>query len=241
MGMSPRLMRPRATGFNPKSIAGLAIWLDASDATTVTIGTGVSQWNDKSGNGRHFSQGSGNNQPSYTGTLNGKNVITFDGVNDLLQRSGMNNGDVCDTTGAAVFVAFAPSSDTIYSVFFNGGDAGHRDRFSDGKSYNSILRATRMEGVAINALPSNAACIYTITCSTSSHAMRVNGVQVATAANDITNYRAKTGQVFQVGNGPNFDYLAGVVGEVIQYGSALTSLQIAAVESYLAKKWGVTI
>jgi hypothetical protein len=32
MPMNPRLLRPRASGFDPRSISGLALWLDAADA-----------------------------------------------------------------------------------------------------------------------------------------------------------------------------------------------------------------
>jgi hypothetical protein len=32
--MSPRLLRPRQTGFNPRSISGLALWLDGADSST---------------------------------------------------------------------------------------------------------------------------------------------------------------------------------------------------------------
>jgi hypothetical protein len=35
MPMSPRLLRPRATGFDPRSISGLALWLDAADSSTL--------------------------------------------------------------------------------------------------------------------------------------------------------------------------------------------------------------
>ena len=40
--------------FNPTSIAGCQLWLDASDRSTVILsGTNVARWNDKSGNGRN--------------------------------------------------------------------------------------------------------------------------------------------------------------------------------------------
>ncbi len=32
MSMSPRLLRPRDTAFTPRSISGLALWLDASSS-----------------------------------------------------------------------------------------------------------------------------------------------------------------------------------------------------------------
>ncbi|MFM6201253.1 MAG: hypothetical protein ACKPE1_19315, partial [Dolichospermum sp.] len=58
-----------------------ALWLDAADSSTIILnGATVSQWRDKSGNGRHISQGTAANQPTYTANgLNGKPVLTFDG------------------------------------------------------------------------------------------------------------------------------------------------------------------
>ncbi len=59
-------------------------WWDAADESTITESGGdVSQWDDKSGNDRHAAQGSGSQQPSYgVGTLNGLNLVTFDGVSN---------------------------------------------------------------------------------------------------------------------------------------------------------------
>ena len=46
---------------------GLALWLDAADSATVITsgGSNVTQWNDKSGNGRNATQNTVSNQPSY--------------------------------------------------------------------------------------------------------------------------------------------------------------------------------
>ena len=81
-------------GFDPKSIANLSVWYDASDATTITLnGSNVSQWNDKSGNGYHASQSTSANQPAYvTNDRNGRPVVSFDGVNDSLVTSSFSNG-----------------------------------------------------------------------------------------------------------------------------------------------------
>ena len=49
--------------------AGLALWLDADDASTITLnGSTVVQWNDKSGNGLNVSQATTANQPTYSAT-----------------------------------------------------------------------------------------------------------------------------------------------------------------------------
>lgn len=52
-----------------------ALWLDATDASTITLnGTTVSQWNDKSGNGRNATQSTAANQPTY---VTGQNFLLY--------------------------------------------------------------------------------------------------------------------------------------------------------------------
>ena len=63
-------------------------WYDASDTSStniVHVGGSISQWSDKSGNGRHATQASVAQQPSTeTTTIGGLNAISFDGSNDIL-------------------------------------------------------------------------------------------------------------------------------------------------------------
>ena len=85
MPMNPRLLRPTASGFNPKSISGLQAWYAADVASSITIETGVQQWSDLSGNGRHLIQNTTNNQPAHNSvSVNGKPTVTFDGTNDRM-------------------------------------------------------------------------------------------------------------------------------------------------------------
>lgn len=60
--------------------ANLAAWFRFNTGITVT-GSGVSQWDDQSGNGRHLKQGTDANRP----TKESDGVITFDGVDNLLR------------------------------------------------------------------------------------------------------------------------------------------------------------
>lgn len=70
----------------------LSFWQDADDISTITIATGVSEWRDKSGNGRHFTRGTGNEQPSYSSTgFLGRPGITFDGSDDNLILNGISS------------------------------------------------------------------------------------------------------------------------------------------------------
>ena len=64
----------------PAGIDGLRLWLDASDASTITAPGGlVSQWNDKSGFGNHAVQTDPNRQPTVgAGAIAGQNSIHLD-------------------------------------------------------------------------------------------------------------------------------------------------------------------
>lgn len=107
--------------------APLALWLDANDASTITLnGSTVSQWGDKSGNGRDAVQTVAASQPSANvASLNGKNVITFS--NDFLTSSVNINRSVIPNLG--VFIVFkSPTGAGNYALF--GNDDGAFDRFA---------------------------------------------------------------------------------------------------------------
>ena len=72
-------------GTNPSIPSRRGVWIDASDAASLTVSNGyVSQWNDKSGSGRHLTQGTAANQPSYGPlSMNGYSTVRFDG-NDVI-------------------------------------------------------------------------------------------------------------------------------------------------------------
>lgn len=67
-----------------------ALWLDATDQSTITIATGVSEWRDKSGNNRHLAQTASTQQPALTmNAQNGLPALTFDGSNDFMWNASV--------------------------------------------------------------------------------------------------------------------------------------------------------
>ncbi len=65
---------------NPQTTGGLTVWLDATDATTLSLsGQEVLQWNDKSGNLHHASPASAADRPSLVAAgINGLPTVRFD-------------------------------------------------------------------------------------------------------------------------------------------------------------------
>ncbi len=76
-----------AATFLPTDIANLKVWYRADQG--ITISTGVSQWNDLSGNAHHLVQATGASQPTYDATsgANSQAGVTFDGSDDSLAVS----------------------------------------------------------------------------------------------------------------------------------------------------------
>jgi hypothetical protein len=114
MAMNPKLLRPRSTGFNPKSISGLALWLDASDVSTITLnGSNVSQWRDKSGAAAPAAaQSTAASQPAYNSSgVNGRGSIDFDSTESLVFGSSTASFNYLhNSTGATIFCVWKPDA-----------------------------------------------------------------------------------------------------------------------------------
>ncbi len=70
---------------DPLDVAGLRLWLDADDSTTITKDGSdrVSQWNDKSGHGHNATQGISLDQPLFVAnSQNSRDGIVFDDGSD---------------------------------------------------------------------------------------------------------------------------------------------------------------
>jgi hypothetical protein len=239
MAMSPRLLRPRATGFNPKSISGLALWLDASDSSSYTIATGVSEWRDKSGNNRTFSQSTGNNQPATgTQTMNGRNVLVFDGANDTL-------------TNAAPFASTAAP----WTIFFvqrivSATNFGHSYSADGGSGFafrqNSTTGQPQIQanaGVTTTTYGSSAVGVNQVHAmlfpASGSITAFLNGASLSITGDSST---APTMTNSHIIGGRSALYFGNVwIAEILFYNALLSASQRSIVQKSLGRKWGITV
>jgi hypothetical protein len=257
MPMSPRLLRPTPTGFDPRRIANLGIWLDATVDSSLTFnGNTVSEWRDLSGNGRHFAQGTAASQPNGVNvTQNGRRALQFSGGQGMSGNAATLN-TIRNVPGATAICVFRFDSAGATGVVFNFSiaTAVQTSRFQIGQS--SGVGGTYAGGRRLDA-NSFASAFY----ADNTNARVQSGVldyansdafiwQNGTLENSNTSFQT-TGNsqdadhlgvtiganVISVGS----QFLTGWIGEILVWPRALTASERQRVERYLGRKWGITV
>lgn len=225
-------------GFTPADISDLALWLDASDESTITeSGGSVSQWDDKSGNDYHVTQGTGANQPTTgTRTVNGLNALDFDGTSSYFDAdSGIYS---------------IPSGNNTYFVVLDLDNPATGQRLLNG----TVGAGTRW-GAVIDPSGNRLRCVNnTSFTSTDVSVTFSTGVQLASFRregstvdgfhNDATSTDSTGVSVTlddaSIGrfNPAGSDYLTGAICEILVFSRALTVSELNQIRSYLADKWG---
>jgi len=219
--------------FSPLELSPV-LWVDASDTSTISdTGGSVDTWADKSGNGYHLTQGTAALQPkSGTATINGLNVVEYDGANTqyLLNASMPWAG-----TSLTVFAVYEINPlDTQYIVAATHNSAGYLyiavDNNATPTSSGSMTSTSLyVDGVEFTGTTYND--VYDFV-GNSPAIVRVTGTSVTYDGINVGYYGGGTGA-------SRFGY-GDKVGEMIVVETP-TAGQIADTETYLANKWGITI
>jgi hypothetical protein len=250
MPMSPKTLRPSG-GFSPRSIAGLQLWMDATRISSLTFnGSSVSQANDLSGNGRHFTQGTGANQPTYAAAgMNGRPALQFTSSVANRMDSTATIADVFGTPTTSpqstIFAVMRNVAGVQNACFGSNGDPNGRFifllRFNPTQSLVDVVNATdgRLFSPVTQAV-SEAAGIHVVFRSGATQTVRTNGAQVVTTASATSNFSTTTATI-QVGKALSSLGNEGVFSELLFWNRALSASEIARVELYLSAKYGVTL
>lgn len=236
-----RSVHLRPGRWTPKELGTLSLWLDADDGTTVTIGTGVSEWRDKSGNARHVAQATAVSQPSYvTGARNGRAVVRFDGTQFL------SGGDVLDL-GLDDFSAYAVFSNNaigqrIISKWDNGIATPGAYTMS---TYDLFLRQSSNSRRAIVSATNNTwtmrGCNIDRDTQMIMYRPGIAATPLTTGFPDTTDWN--TSLPFMVGgwlvSGVETGSLIGDIGEIVVSLATWTTEEREKCEGYLAHKWGI--
>ncbi len=244
----PYISRNPATPvFNPRQISNCALWLDAADYNSLTLsGSSVTQWRDKSGNGRNTSSVSGTPQLSYSGGFGSMPSIYF-GANTAFTGPISYTG----STLTAFIVARANTSSSGLR-FFSLGAAGRDDYgntsdivvMTTGNSatdlgwYRSYVNVGN--GSALVSAIYNNPFLYTLNVNGSTGVIVVNGSTTSsgTTSGSFSHPTYAIGVGFFSG-GMSAYLTNGFIAEIILYHASLTTAQRQQVEGYLTWKWGL--
>ena len=216
---------------NPTTIAGLQVWFDANDSSTISsdVNSTVSEWRDKSGNSRDAVLSMGG-EPVLSANEGPGGMPTIE-----FSRSGGN--DALSIGGTAFF-----AKDQFY-VFeslgtfdYFGGILGHTSTYPNSRASNYLFQ-NRRTYFHRNQYPS---------------AVFKNGMTLNEPydLHPVDEFMILRLQVNDGNTGPHTDYRIGTiaensnysssvrVSEIIAYNSTLTDADALIVENYLKNKMG---
>ncbi len=255
-----------AFGFDPSSIAWM--WYDAADTSTISVsGTAVTQWNNKGASGVNLTQGTAANRPtSGTTTLNGRNVISYDGGDVLLGTTPADWKFLHDGTNYVLgFVAKAatvadPENDLQLLSNIRRADAGQIGRSIQHESRSTnvdMLRTYVANGTgsffvinqeANNVWDSDNPVVYT-ELTDPDNATAANrmysyfGTGAAIQNNTQTNAVSTSNPGLNMGIGATDQALQGITGYIAELviirGTDATETNRVALRDYLKLKWGL--
>jgi hypothetical protein len=235
----------RLASFQPTSVAGLEMWLDASTSfATSTNGATISEWLDLSTSGYI---GAAVGSPTViVGGIGGLNTVKFNGSSQYV-----NFGDIDDISTAQLFIFTVCKFD---STADGGIVSKYRGLSSPGRYF--LLRDIARIGMGADAtgttvftsFPDTSTTPQLITAVWNRSAIFIyqNGIFRNTVALVNSSALSNTNP-FWVGALPNSDatapqpgyFMNGRVGEVLLYYGSLTETQRQTIEGYLAWKWSM--
>lgn len=237
------------SGFDPQSVPGCTLWLDASDPNTLTLsGPNVTQWRDKTANATAMTVSTGtpvlsnvNGMPSIQ--LNGStrlealNYTQLQGATDInwfavvtLSNVNLSNGLIVGTVYSSDFssqntLVVQGSTDTVTSNTLRNV---FRQTY-DG-SLSTVLRTAGTGGGIVAS---------SVNFSTGTSTVLTNGTATQLTGGP-TGVQDSSGVNLYIGhtNVETDSFITGSISECLLYTSTLSTLQRQQIEGYLARKWG---
>lgn len=227
----------------PSGTTGLSLWLDGADPTTMTLsGSNVTQWNDKSGNGRHaVAQTAATYDASSSSVVfAGTNYYSFNNLSfavgayfsffiaEKIQATGAEytllGTDTIQVGNGSPHIRYQSTNNTIFKLGFWGNDI----------EANTVPAYTTAAAQPIR--------VWSVVFTTSFRGLYLNGTLLKS---DTNNTQLTGWPTPLLGRGfisltPPAKYYVGNMYEVIGYGGEITSTLRQQIEGYLAWKWGVS-
>ena len=231
-------------------VSGAALWLDADDASTFTYSSGslVSQWNDKSGNGRNFTQATTSAQPLRQSSIQGGKAALNMNTSGTVRWIANSSYDFSNAAFTVFVVCDFNASNFPAAIGRNlGSVAGGPALAMGADSGSSFFAISRIQQAtsSSNLAPtgSNADVVAYKSSGISSGNISVDIYKNGTAASGavtLSSLAAGDKTILAASRDGVADYFNpdGYICEVIIYPSQLSNGDRNLVEAYLKTKWG---
>jgi hypothetical protein len=243
LGLSTTRGTSPAPSFTPASIANLAVWLDAMDASTVLRDTGsgfvpaangeaVARWVDKSANAHILAQTVSGRRPllsTSAGPSSGRAII-FDGADDFLTKAAN-----VFTMPCTVYMVLKQITWTDNDEVWDTRNSGLRPRMLQSTSSGQI-RVTGGVPTTNNVQVLDTWDLVTAIITTTAQSLQINNATPGTASMAIT---PATPTTLNIGcNAAGIGHSNIGIAEYIVYSAGHDSATQANVKNYLKAKWG---
>jgi len=225
--------------WSPTRISGTQLWFDGADVGSMTLsGINVTQWNDKSGNGRNVT--TNGTSPTYNASL----INSLGGIDCTNSGSLISSGFQNSANLSFAMVAVVKSGIGAWGSFFTHG--GRDLDFSVER--NSVSSGTTIH---FQSADDNSTCditftvdapvIYygTMTAGTNRFFESFSGGTNVTTTGTNTYRMTLASVVARIGKSDNNEVCNSYIGEIIYYTNVLPLSQQQQIEGYLAWKWGL--
>ena len=226
------------SAFAPTDLAGLALWLDAADSGTITLdgSNNVSQWDDKSGNGRNLTQATTLNRPGFTA---GDGLTFTSSSHQLTNATSLNF-----SSGSTIFIAYKPTDITGYTTVGGGDTLFEIGGYSPGTGSDGAAWGTyrlRKNGVVdrffsppgVERIALNHRILQTYANATESFC-KIIGTN--TTSSTLGSLSGGSGGTISVG--PLGASRAITIREIIAYDETISETDRMRIETYMLTKWG---
>ena len=221
---------------NPTSITGCRLWLDASDASSITTsGSSVTQWNDKSGYTNHAT-GVTSFQPTYT---SGTPQINFSG------SQALRTNYVATSSTETMFVVFKMTTITANNQYLiTTSDATNGRNYYVNGNGNNKWAISKGASVVVSGILQFTTQNYTLQQLYCATIGSTGSTHYINKVNDVTNAAANTsvaGTYTQIGASSTSPTLGigGSISEVVAYNVVLSGANRELVANYLMNKWSI--
>ena len=226
--------------FNPRSIANLAVWLDAWDAATVlnassapaTNSEAVASWVDKSSNAHILAQTTPGSRPllSTSNGPSGGRAINCDGADDSLFKTGNLFSLPC-----TVFAVMNQRTWTINEFLWDTAMSGNR-AYGIQRNTSGMIRTTGDVPTSNNGQTLNNWDVVTWEIANGAQSVRINSATPGTATSTFTPTTSTELRLGGATSGTTHSHVS--YAAFIAYSRLLTDAEEVQIRAYLKSTYG---